>query len=497
MTASAPTVGLALIARDEQDTLPRLLASIEGAFDRVVLLDTGSTDHTIQVFQDWARQQTSITYSVCRYGWRDDFAHARTVADRLLLYGTTSDPDPQTLGALAPMADWTCWADCDDEIAGAQNLRVIAHGAPDTVNAFVADYDYLHDQHGNVVCRLRRERLVRAGHGVWVGRVHEAQVFAGDALRIDPGTCRWVHHKHPDGPSSSDRNLRILTAWNDDQPDDPRIVGYLGTELAGRGDHARAIGFFEQYLGLKTGWDEERCQIHRKLAVCHLAQGHPDQAITVALEALRVMPGWPDTYLTLAQATYEQGEHAKAVEWAREVLRRGMPADSMLILNPLDYTFQPRLVLAAALGALGHLEQAVQVAEEALAIVPGHPELLAARHGWQATLKREATAQTFAGCARTLAAHDEQLKALELLERCVPYYAQDHPLVVAARSEMRERLHWLRSPDSYGEHYETGGSKPEDMIPDDQVAGLCERLPRARFLAGQLREMTGELKAAA
>ena len=38
------TVGLAIIARDEADTLPGLLESVRGAFDQVVLCDTGSTD---------------------------------------------------------------------------------------------------------------------------------------------------------------------------------------------------------------------------------------------------------------------------------------------------------------------------------------------------------------------------------------------------------------------------------------------------------------------
>jgi hypothetical protein len=36
------TVGLAIVARDEADNLPGLLDSVQGAFDQVVLCDTGS-----------------------------------------------------------------------------------------------------------------------------------------------------------------------------------------------------------------------------------------------------------------------------------------------------------------------------------------------------------------------------------------------------------------------------------------------------------------------
>jgi hypothetical protein len=43
-----PTVGLAVVARDEEDNLPYLLASVEGAFDQIVLVDTGSEDQRLR-----------------------------------------------------------------------------------------------------------------------------------------------------------------------------------------------------------------------------------------------------------------------------------------------------------------------------------------------------------------------------------------------------------------------------------------------------------------
>ena len=49
------SVGLAIIARDEAANLPWLLDSVRGAFDQVVLCDTGSTDATVEIFEQWAR----------------------------------------------------------------------------------------------------------------------------------------------------------------------------------------------------------------------------------------------------------------------------------------------------------------------------------------------------------------------------------------------------------------------------------------------------------
>jgi hypothetical protein len=54
---SQALVGLAIIAKDEEKDLPTLLASISGAFDRVVLVDTGSFDMTKEVFDQWCFEE--------------------------------------------------------------------------------------------------------------------------------------------------------------------------------------------------------------------------------------------------------------------------------------------------------------------------------------------------------------------------------------------------------------------------------------------------------
>lgn len=465
-----PTVGLALIVRDEEQTLPNLLASIEGAFDQVVLVDTGSEDQTVAEFEVWAEEQDlPLGFKVSEFEWVDDFAAARKAADELL------------------ETDWTCWADADDVLRDAQNLRRLAAEAAPELLGYICGYDYARDHHGNCACYLVRERLVRRGAGEWVGRVHESQLIRGSQQMVPPEVVEWVHCHPPDPADSNERNLRILEQWVQEAPEDPRVVGYLGTELLIKGEDDRAADFFERYLALKTGWDEERAQIHRKLGGVRIRQGRHDEAIDTALEAVRLLPAWPDSYLTLAEAYHEKGEWEKAIEWAREVLRRGKP-ETMLIVNPLDYTVTPRMVLASSLGQLGRIEEALVVAEELLDIVPDHMGLLQKRQEWIAAGQREATAQTYLRAARQLVNHDEQLKALTLLEECVPYFAQDHPEVVAVRSQLRERLYPLLDRDEYDRCYADGGLKAEQFTEDEKVDEIGAALPRCGFLLDGLVE---------
>ncbi len=474
--SDAPTIGLALIARDEESTLPGLLDSIQGAFDRVVLVDTGSEDKTVEVFESWAADEVGEgrleSYLCDHFKWVDDFSAARRYADSLL------------------GCDWSCWSDADDRIEGAEHLRTLAAQAPPDLAAYIAGYDYARDEHGNCACYLRRERLVRAGHGRWEGRVHEAQIIEGRAEHVPPDTVEWVHRKQPE-EVQPERNLRILRAWVQDEPENPRVLGYLGTEEMSRGNHEAAVDWFHRYLALKIGWDEECAQIHRKLGMTLGALDRHDEAIATALEAVLLLPTWPDSYLTLAEAHYNQGELPKCIYWADEAMRRGVPL-TLLIINPLDYTVAPRVVKAAALAGLGALAEAITLGEEVLGIVPGHP-MAATWQAWRGQRKAESTAEAFISAAAVLVAHDEQLKALAVLE-AVPHFATDHPQVVAHRSQIRERLAFISDVGAYAEHYETGGSQPEDMVPDDKVLELGDALPRCSFL---LRGLEAQVSQAA
>lgn len=70
---NATQLTLCLIARDEEQFLPRCLESVRGVVDRIVLVDTGSTDRTAEI----AREHGAI---VVDHVWDDDFSAARNAA---------------------------------------------------------------------------------------------------------------------------------------------------------------------------------------------------------------------------------------------------------------------------------------------------------------------------------------------------------------------------------------------------------------------------------
>jgi len=70
---SGPLLSAALIVKNEEENLPRCLASLSGLVDEVVVYDTGSTDATVAIARDAGA-------TVVEGYWDDDFSRARNEA---------------------------------------------------------------------------------------------------------------------------------------------------------------------------------------------------------------------------------------------------------------------------------------------------------------------------------------------------------------------------------------------------------------------------------
>ncbi|MBC8204559.1 glycosyltransferase [bacterium] len=66
-------LSLCIIARDEEENLEKLLSSIQGIPDQIIVADTGSLDNTINIAGGYGAEVISIT-------WEDDFSQARNLA---------------------------------------------------------------------------------------------------------------------------------------------------------------------------------------------------------------------------------------------------------------------------------------------------------------------------------------------------------------------------------------------------------------------------------
>lgn len=491
MSSAAPVIGLALIAKDEEKALPELLPSVLPHVDYAVLCDTGSTDKTKEVF----RQQLDVYHRaghVVDFEWCHDFAAARQASYDAL-------PDHVT---------WTVWADCDDVLVGAENLRRMAAECPPQVAGYLSPYLYAFDPAGNVICYLERERLVRRGIGErWQLPVHEVLKVPGQLVRSE--AVRWVHKRDPEKGNPT-RNYEILVRDHDragaeGRPTDPRTLVYLGTECLALGKWDEAVAWLEEYL-LAGSWDEELCQAAHKLSLAHRARaGEADdpakvaqclaQAETFAQRSIAYRPDFPDGYLDLAEIALRREDPAKALLFLDRAKALGAP-QTLLITNPLDYSYQPLVLAGSALAKLGRTQEALEQVHAALQVTPGREDLQAEAFRLSEQVKVDETVKHVLALRELLVRHDENLKALQLLE-AAPYYVEHHPAIHQARLDQREMVLHATDPAAYSSYYRANPNEAPFELQGVPIEEAHDRFARLLFLRRGLDDQRQAIKEAA
>lgn len=304
-------LGLALIARDEEETLPRLLASCVGVFDEVVLTDTGSVDGTVACFEAWAAEQAGVDCRVARFDWCDDFARARQFADDQL------------------RSEWQVWADCDDEIVGGVHLREAVAGLPEDAAGLRCAYVYTPGH------SLLRERVIRAGRGRWVGKVHEVKVVDGPLHEIAFDDVRWLHHgdsgsERATGRPRAVRDLELLAAAVKEDPFDRRSVFYLAQTHDDLGHQEQALGWFERRADL-GGWEEEVFWSRYRIGVLTAILDDWPGAMAALVDAWESRPARLEPLYELCWRLRERGQHRTALAFARAGLDVPPPQDQLFL----------------------------------------------------------------------------------------------------------------------------------------------------------------------
>lgn len=346
------TISLGMIVRNEGRTLQALLESVAPYVDQIVIGLAGeSTDDTLDIIKKWE----NIEYFDIE--WTEDFSEARN----LVLERCTGE--------------YFLWLDGDDTLYGGEKLKGYIDNNPNT-DAFYMGYDYGRDDSGMTICYLIRERLVKRHPELpvdwkWAGKVHEVLIpqFVTVPLKLDDVVV--IHHKPP-MKHEPDRNLKILyQQLQDSEPNpDPRLLVYLGSENLGRGEIREAILHLQRFVKL-SGWDEEKYQAQVRISHAWRSIGEIDRSIRAATDAIAMLPDWPDAYFSLAKSYSSEplNNWAAALEYLKIGVSKPKPR-TMLITNPLEYTYEPSLLIALCYTHLGDHEMALRNYENAYEFKP-------------------------------------------------------------------------------------------------------------------------------
>ena len=291
-------IALVMIVRDEAPRLERCLASAAQYVDRMIVLDTGSTDGS----QELAR---SLGAEVHHFDWVDDFSAARNAALDL------SD------------ADWNLVLDADEWIdEGGEALAEVVHGDRKFLGAVrilnVMDLDGSVEQSSTW-----NPRLLPAGVR-FSGRIHEQPVSDLPRYRID------VQLGH-DGYRSEaldrkqGRNLRLLLADLETNPDDGYVLFQTGKTLQVYGDYPAAADYLTRALAHTRADEPFRHPVVVNTIYSLKMAGRVDEALAVLEAEFETWQTSPDFLFVMGDLYLEQAslhpdealqEHLPLVEYA-------------------------------------------------------------------------------------------------------------------------------------------------------------------------------------
>lgn len=242
-----PGITLAMIVRNEAEKLRRCLDSAQGVADKVVVVDTGSDDGSVEVARSFGAKVEEIV-------WPEDFAAARNVSlDRV-------------------ETEWVLWLDADEwlaEGAGPQIREAVRR--PDAMGYLLTRLDLVPD---GGYAEQRMLRLWRHDPETrFVGIIHERldlEEFAArhpDRRLFETDIRLWHDGYMPElTPAKAARNLPLLKRELERDPDN----FYIALEIAGT---LRALGSEE--------WEEMEREVERRVMAARDSDEPPNNTATL------------------------------------------------------------------------------------------------------------------------------------------------------------------------------------------------------------------------
>lgn len=343
------SISLCMIVRDEEDVLGRCLDSVKGLVDEIIVVDTGSQDHTKAI----AARYTDRLFD---FPWIDDFAAARNFSFE------------------KASCDYCMWLDADDvftEPAREKFQELKASLMPGT-NVVMMPYHVGFDENGRVTFSYYRERIVKNHQGMrWKGPVHEVLETHGTCLYADCPVTHWKLH-----PSDPDRNLRIFEGLlKKGEALEPRQQFYYGRELYYHRRYGEALKVLGNFLAEGRGWLENQIDACRHCAYCLYGLGREGEALEALFKTFCLDLPRAEVCCDIGQHFVDRQRWRQAAYWYKQALACQRRDDRGGFVLPDAYGYLPYIQLCVCASRLGDQKQAKAYLEKAAAYKPDAPEI--------------------------------------------------------------------------------------------------------------------------
>lgn len=379
---STPLFSVCIICRDEEKTLPKLLTSLKEYLDidgECCVLDTGSTDKTVQVAK-------SFGCNVIEVGEKyfAEVTKSMAINQKFVVRGEKSvvkNGDKyfnfsEARNQCASMAkkDFVFFYDAD-EVSIKMDIDKINELIENGMQQSEYNFCFAYDQYGNesikfIQCKGYDRRLME-----WKGRVHELVTPLGKAqpkrVFLDESVYKLGHHQHIE----TGRHSYMIGLAVDcfEFPKNDRHSHYLAREMFWNQRPKSALKEFKRHIAL-GGWFAERAESFIFIGDIEGVLSDPEKQIESYNKSFYVDSGRNTSLIRIAGFYLHNKNYQAAIAFAKAALEfnyTGFYAD-----NLANYREVPHSILYKSYGWVGNIPKAQEHLNKCLEYQPYNAEFL-------------------------------------------------------------------------------------------------------------------------
>src|SRR3954453_10982037 len=309
------TLSLCMIVKDEEEMLPRCLAAVKPAVDEMIIVDTGSSDRTVEIAEEFGAR-------VLHHEWNGSFSDARNVSLE------------------AATGDWIIYLDADEVLVEEDAERLHALTGHTWREAFtLIETNYTGDVEDGTAMTHNALRMFRNRPEYrFKGRLHEQMAYALPGYlteRLEYTQLRIEHYGYlgvvRDAKDKSRRKLELLEQQVADGQESAFQSFNLGSEYLALGELSTAIGHFEKSWSMLES-DPGRTvypyvpTLTGRFVTALRELPDLDAAEAKAREGLELFPGFTDLVFQQAWIGGPRGHNPRARPRRQRQCPRAVPA---------------------------------------------------------------------------------------------------------------------------------------------------------------------------
>lgn len=376
---SKPKFSVAIIAKNEALTLPRMIESLKEFQERggdIWILDTGSTDDTVEVARNLGCN-VEVVGDKFKITVEEDLA--KKINEKFVVEGEAEVikggdslfdfASARNYIANFPDCDMIAMPDCD-EVYTKMDLDKLDEAIETGVEQLEYEFVFSHDAQGNPIVKFKHCKFYNRNKLTWTGVIHE--VLQGEAKKMYLGEdiIKLEHYQNEKTNRSGYLKGLALDCYNN--PHNDRNSHYFAREMYYLGRLRSAIKEFKNHISMER-WGTEMAQSMLYIGDIYRDLGETDEMLmwyikSVHKEARR------EPLMRLAEYYFRKGMYQHVLVYAEAALTvTQLPFYSN---HQPYYENVPHELLYIAYWWLGDKGKSKEHWMKALKMKPSHPRYL-------------------------------------------------------------------------------------------------------------------------